>query len=70
MPALNLDSLNLNPRDLLHHTSHIQKRSAIGDFFTLPMVLGMICLLFVGIGIAAFVKIWRGDTTGRTMPGR
>ncbi|KAG4437512.1 hypothetical protein IFR05_007022 [Cadophora sp. M221] len=65
MPTL---PLSLHARDILHHASHIQKRSAIGDFFSLPMVLGMIVLAFVGIGVAAFVKIWRGDTTGRTMP--
>ncbi|KAL2074236.1 hypothetical protein VTL71DRAFT_8014, partial [Oculimacula yallundae] len=59
----------LHSRELLHALSHVQKRSAIGDFFSLPMILGFIVLLFLAIGIGAFVKIWRGDDGARRLAG-
>ncbi|KAH9221941.1 hypothetical protein DL95DRAFT_381234 [Leptodontidium sp. 2 PMI_412] len=53
----------------LEARSVLQARSAFSDFFTYPMILGIIIIIFLMIGIAAMVKIYRGNGgDGRTMP--
>lgn len=57
-------------RALLDTTKSLLPRdgSAIGDFFSLPMILGFVVIVFLAIGIAAMVKIYTGKGDGRTMP--
>lgn len=57
--------------DKLDARALLQARSgsAIGDFFSLPMILGFVVVVFLAIGIAAMTKIYRGDgSDGRTIP--